>query len=59
MLKMQKNNYHYRRNVATDKKYVLKKISLKFQNPKYSISCKMVFHLFFVIKCKTFGAKSQ
>ena len=42
------------RNVATNKKYILRKMDLEFQNPKFSISCKITFYIIFAIKCKTF-----
>ena len=45
------------KNVPTDKKYDLRKMSLKIENPKFSISCKIAFYIFFVIKCETFGVK--
>ena len=111
MLKMQKDYFHFRGNIATDKnnhfvksvqiqsyfwsvfsrirteygdtkylsvfspnagKYgpeitpyldtfqavnILRKISLQFQNLKLSISCKIAFYIFFVIKCETFEVK--
>ena len=34
MFKMQTGNYNFRKNVATDLKYILRKMSLKFENPK-------------------------
>ena len=49
MFKMQTDNHNFRKNVATDKKYNLRKIRLKFQNSKLDISCKIAFHIFFVI----------
>ena len=36
---------------------ILRKISLQFQNLKLSISCKIAFYIFFVIKCETFEVK--
>ena len=37
------------KNVATDKKYILRKISLKFQNSKSNISCEIAFYISFAI----------
>ena len=45
------------KNFATDEKYILRKMSWKFENPKFSISNKIGFFIFFVIKCETFGVK--
>ena len=36
---------------------ILRKMSLQFQNVKLSISCKIAFYIFFVIKCETFEVK--
>ena len=33
--------YDLKKNVATNKKYILGKINFKFQNPKYDILCKI------------------
>ena len=52
MFKMETDNHNFRINVATEKKYILRKVGLKFQNPKISISCKLSFSVFFVIKCE-------
>ena len=30
-------------------------MGLKFQNPKFKISCKTAFNIFFIIKCENFG----
>ena len=46
---MQTDNHNFRKKVATDKKYVLKKMSLKFQNFKFDISCKIAFYIFFCV----------
>ena len=46
---MQRDNHNFRKNVATVKKYILRKMSLKFQDFKYDISCKIAFYIFFVI----------
>ena len=51
---MQTDNHFFRKQVAKDKKYILGKMDLKFQNPKFSISCKIAFYIFFAIKRKTF-----
>ena len=48
----QVNNY-FRKNVATDKKYIPRKRSLKFQNSKSEISCKIEFCMFFKWENKT------
>ena len=45
------------KNVAIEKKNILKKINLKFRYPKFSISRKIAFYIFSVIKCETFGVK--
>ena len=34
MFKMQTNNHNATENVATDKKYILRKMGLKLQKPK-------------------------
>ena len=34
-------------------------MGLKFQNPKFYISCKVSFYIFFAIKCEPFRAKSS
>ena len=49
MFKMQTDKDNFRKNVATDEKYILRKMSLKFQNVKFNISCKRTFYIFFVI----------
>ena len=49
MFKMQTGNHNFRKNVATDEKYILRKMSLKFQNFKSDISRKIAFHIFFFI----------
>ena len=45
------------KNVAADKKYILRKMGLKLQNSKSNISCKIAFCIFFVTKCELFGVK--
>ena len=49
MFKIQKDNHNFR-DVAIDKKYILRNIGLKFQNCKSIISCKMAFYIFFCDK---------
>ena len=46
MFKMKTDNNNVRQNVATDKKFILRKVSLKFQNSKFDISCKIAFYMF-------------
>ena len=43
MFKMQTGNHNFRKNVARK----IRKMSLKFQNSKYDISCKIAFYIFF------------
>ena len=57
MFKMQTDNHIFRKNVATDRNYILRKMNLKFKNPIFSISCKTAFYIFFARKCETFGVK--
>ena len=38
----------------TDKMYILRKMGLKSQNSKISISCEIAFDIFFVIKLLKF-----
>ena len=40
IFKMQTFNHNFRKNVATDKKHFLRKMRLKFQNPRFNISCR-------------------
>ena len=51
------------KNVATSKsiykKYILRKISLKFQNSKTNISCKVAFYIFFVIDWNSLEFRGQ
>ena len=66
---MQKSNEKYlrckqitncfRKNVTTDNKYILGKISLKFQDSKSDILCKIEFYIFFVINCKSLELRGQ
>ena len=46
MFKMQKDYHNFRINVATDKKYIPRKMGQKFQNPKFGISFKIAFYIF-------------
>ena len=41
------------KNVATNKKYILRKMCLKFENPNFRISQKIAFYRFLVTKCET------
>ena len=45
------------KNVATDKKHILRKINLKFQNSKSGISCKIAFYILFCYKLELLGVK--
>ena len=42
------DNHNQRKNDATDKKYILLKMGLKFRNPKFDILCNIP--LYFSIK---------
>ena len=59
MFKMKTDNRNVRKNVVTDQKYILKKVSLKFQNSKSDISCKIAFYIFFVINWNSLELQSQ
>ena len=37
---METVNQNFRKNIAADKKCILRKVGLKFQNPKINILCK-------------------
>ena len=39
----QKNNQNWIKNVATNENCILRKMSLKFQNPSFNILCKIAF----------------
>ena len=57
---MQTGNYNFRKNVATDLKYILRKMSLKFENPKSYISVKIASVLYiFCYKLELFGVKTE
>ena len=49
MFKMQTDNHNFRKNVAANKRYILTKMNLKFQNSKFDILCKISFYIFFAI----------
>ena len=57
MFKIQTDNHNFRRIVATDKKYILRKMSLKFQKSHSDISCKIAFYTYFCCKLELFGVK--
>ena len=46
---VQTDDHNFVKNVAADKKYIVRKMTLKFQNSKSDISCKIAFCIFFVI----------
>ena len=56
---MQTDNLNSRKNVATYKKNILKKMSLKFQNSKSDISCKIAFAIFLVINWNVLQLRGQ
>ena len=41
----QTENHRQRKNVATDKKYILSKIDLEFPNPKFKLLCIIAYLL--------------
>ena len=43
----------FEKNIVIDKKYILRKMNLKFQNPKFNILLNSI--IFCVIKCKSWG----
>ena len=59
MLKMQPDNDHFRLNITTDKKYVLRseKNGFVLQNPPLHNVCKIAFYIFLIIKYKPFRVK--
>ena len=59
LLKMQPDNHHFRVNITTNKKYILRpeKIGFEVQNPLFHIFCKLSFYIFSVIKYEPFGDK--
>ena len=59
MFKMQTDNYNFRKNIATNKKSVLRKMSLKSQNSKSNILSKIVYYVFFVISWNSLELRDQ
>ena len=59
MFKMKTDNHNVKKNVATDKKFILRKVSLKFQNSKSDISFKIAFYIFFVIHWNSLELQGQ
>ena len=59
MNKIQTDNNNFRKNVATYKKYILRKMGLKFQNSKYNMSYKIAFYIFFVIKSNSLELRGK
>ena len=53
MFKMETDDHNFRKNVTTDKKYILIKMGLKFK------TLSSAFYIFFVIKCELFGVKKS
>ena len=47
------------KNVVTDKKVHSEKISLKIQNPKFSMSCKIWFYMFLLRNVQPFTAENM
>ena len=50
---MQTVNHNFKTIFATHKKYIVIKMGLNFQNPKFDISCKIAFYIFFCYKMWT------
>ena len=59
MFKIKQITNYFRKNVATDKKYILRKMSLKFQNFKFDFSCKIALHILFVRNWKSLELRVQ
>ena len=59
MFKMQTDNHNFRKNVAANNRYILKKMNLKFQNSKFDISCKISFYIFFAINWDSLERRGQ
>ena len=55
MFRTQIDDHIFRKKVATDKRYILRKKSLKFQNSKSNISRKIEFYKCY--KLELFGVK--
>ena len=53
MFKMQIDQNNFRKNITTNKKHVLRKMSLKFQNPNFNISCKITCNVLSCYKMLT------
>lgn len=47
------------KNVAADKKYILRKMDLKSQNPKFNISCKIAFYMLLLKNVKPLEFRGQ
>ena len=56
---MKTDNHNVKKNVATDKKFILRKVSLKFQNSKSDISFKVAFYIFFVVHWNSLELQGQ
>ena len=50
MLKLQTHNHHFILNTTTDKRYILRKMGLKFKNLSSTFFSKQDFIYFFVKK---------
>ena len=59
MFKMQTYNHNFRKNVATDKKSIVEKISLKFQNSYFDTSWKIVFYIYFLTNWNSLELRGQ
>ena len=59
MFKMKTDNHNVRKNAATDKKYILRKVSLKFQNSKSDSSYKIAFYIFFILNWNSLELRGQ
>ena len=56
---MQTDNHNFRKNVITEKGNILGKMSLKFQNCKSDISCKIAFYIFFATNWNSLELRGQ
>ena len=56
---MQPDNHHFRSNITTDKKYILRleKNGFVVQNLLFHMFCEIAFHIFLVIKYESFGVR--
>ena len=59
MSKTQTDNHIFRKSIATDKKYILRKINLNFQNSTSNMSFKIDFYIFFVINWNSLALRGQ